>query len=228
MKQPLLLITALLTSWLVTACTTVRYSSADMDLEAQIHREIAVLPAEISYAGPLPKNITPEQIRAMDAGESEMYQQALYEALLRQNGRRVKVKVQPVERTRALLHDQGISLHDSWRMDPVTLAERLGVDAVVRMRVEETRYMSDAAAFGLSVGQALAWRAYRHHPYGAPWPLYGEVRSADMRISCGIFSAQGGDLLWQMSLDRSASWQNPTEEVVWTVSRKIARNFPYR
>ncbi|RMG69321.1 MAG: hypothetical protein D6722_10610 [Bacteroidetes bacterium] len=228
MKQSIPLFAALLLSLFVTACSTTRYSSTDLELEAQVHREIAILPPQISYAGPLPDHLTQAEIRAIDQGESRMYHRALYDALLRKSNSRVKVKVQPVERTLARLHDQQISLHESWRMDPAELAEALGVDAVVKMHVEEVRYMSDAMAFGLNVGQSVVRQAYRHHPYGAPWPAYAPVRSADLRISCAIFSAQQGDLIWQMAVDRSATWHNPAEQVVATVSRKIARNFPYR
>jgi hypothetical protein len=153
----------------------------------------------------------------MDIGESRLYTRSLYHALLNRADRNVQVHIQPLERTQALLDARGINLHESWQMDPQALANLLGVDAVVRMQVDETRFLSDKAAAGIEIARWF-WAG----PYGP-----GPVRTAEVRASVSLFSANDGQMLWKYGLVRDANWQTPPEEVVDGINRRIARNFPY-
>lgn len=206
-----------------SGCTTLRYSAADMVLEARVHREIALLPVEIHAAEPLDPRSS--QALTLDTGETESYQHALYEALLRQTGRRVKVGVQPPERSRALLQAHAISLPQSWQLPPDSLAQVLGVDAVVRMQVSEIHSWPDMMTREERVEPSLLLPT----PYPATfWRPFASAQRRSIRISCAIFSAHSGDLLWHMVVDRPTAKHSPQQAAVARASRQIARRFPYR
>ncbi|MEZ4827345.1 MAG: hypothetical protein R3C61_13860 [Bacteroidia bacterium] len=216
------IILAGLMPWLITACTSVRYSADTLLEEAGYHREIAILPVEIDYSGPAVSRFSDEDFREIDDRESRFYQESLYNSLLRKANKNVKVSVQPVERTNAVLRANKISIHESWEMDPAELARMLNVDAVVRLHVEESRYLSNAAGFGLELGRAVVFG-----PYNGPLPA-GPIKTADVRVSCSIFDGDSGSLLWKLGIDQDASWNYTPEEIINNLNRRIARKFPYK
>ena len=205
---------------------TLRYASRDLNTQTASHRQIAILPPVISYTGPIPPDMSKQEQMAIDIGESRMYQNSLYNFLLRKSYKNVRVDMQPIEKTNSLLKNANISLHESWRMDPQVLANILEVDAVIRLQVDESRYMSDLAGLGIDAGRAV----FNSILWGGPGFLYPApvTRTADIRSSCSIFDAKDGSLIWKMGVIRSANWSQLPEMVVDDVNRKFARNFPYR
>src|SRR5256885_8066538 len=125
------------------------YTSSNFWQQASHHKLIAVVPAEMVYTGTQPKNVTPEAIADIEEKESVAFEQSLYNGILRNaNSRKhiMTINVQDISTTRKLLEDNHISIRDSWKQDDKELAKLLGVDAIVRMRVQKKRYMSDLAS----------------------------------------------------------------------------------
>jgi hypothetical protein len=210
-----------------TGCgNTLRYASRDIDARTIGHQQVAIVPPVISYTGPIPGDLSKEDQIAIDVGESRMYQNSLYNFLLRKSYKNVRVDMQPIEKTNSLLRDAGINTHESWRMQPQELAEVLGVDAVIRLQVDESRYMSDMAGLGIDAGRAVINSIF-FGPSVYPFPV-PVTRTADIRSSCSIFDARDGSLIWKMGVIRSTNWSRLPEMVVDDVNRKFARNFPYR
>ncbi|MEM7586131.1 MAG: hypothetical protein AAF560_22260, partial [Acidobacteriota bacterium] len=147
---PLLL---LILSFTSIACTTVDYRSPTFAHQSQDHRTVAVLPFEMIFAGKAPRGMTARQIQAIEEQESIAFQTSLYLRLLNRIDRGyLDIDVQQVEETNRILAAHRIDIRDSWYMSPQELAQVLGVDAVVRTRVEKTRYLSDGASFGIDLG----------------------------------------------------------------------------
>jgi hypothetical protein len=227
MKKPFPLLAFALIAVFASGCgNTLRYASHDIDAQTIHHQQVAIVPPVISYTGPIPHDLSREDQIAIDIGESRMYQNSLYNFLLRKSYNRVQVDMQPIEKTNSLLQDAGINIHESWRMDPQELAEVLGVDAVIRLQVDESRYMSDLTGLGIDAGRAVINTLF-FGPSIYPFPVPA-TRTADIRSSCSIFDAKDGSLVWKMGVIRSTNWSRLPEMVVDDVNRKFARNFPYR
>lgn len=227
MKNPLHLLAFTLLVIFSAGCgNTLRYASRDIDTKTIRHQQVAIVPPVITYTGPMPKDLSREDQIAIDIGESRMYQNSLYNFLLRKSYKNVRVDMQPIERTNTLLKEADINLHESWRMDPQELAQILGVDAVIRLQVDESRYMSDLTGLGIDAGRAVVNTIF-FGPSVYPFPIPA-TRTADIRSSCSIFDAKDGSLIWKMGVIRSTNWSRLPEMVVDDVNRKFARNFPYR
>ncbi|MDX2247893.1 MAG: hypothetical protein SF052_14000 [Bacteroidia bacterium] len=185
---------------LFTSCATVNYSADTLMDETSLHREIAIVPVEVNYKTPAMMSFVEGSYPNREVQESRFYQEALYNSLLHKSRKNVKVEIQPIERTNAILRECKTSLYDSWAMNPAELAKILKVDAVVKVQVEEHLYL-------LPVGLAKA---------------------AGVRVSCSLFDGDSGDLLWKLGLDQNASGSYDSEEIINNLNRRIVRKFPYR
>lgn len=222
-SQTLQLLALALAPILFTSCvSSIHYSANTLLDETSLHHEIAIVPVEINFSGNLSARLTDDDFRQLDIQESHFYQESLYNSLLRKAHKNVKVDIQSIERTNAILKEQKISVHDSWAMDPAELADILKVDAVVKVRIEESRYLSNAAGFGIELGRAVIFG-----PYSGPLPA-GPVKTADVRASCSIFDGDSGDLLWKIGVDQDANWSYTPTEIIESLNRRIARKFPYK
>ncbi len=118
-----------------------------------------------------------------------------------------------------------MEIRDSWRLPAARLGEILGVDAMVRCRVEKARYLSGLASFGVDVGIEVLHQATVGG--GVMVPLR-PTRTHDIRAESTLVDARQGTVLWKLSLERSADWTRPANEVIAGVTRKVAKKFPYR
>src|SRR5438270_9724301 len=120
---------------LAFSCSTNRYYTTSVfEQQAAGHKIIAVLPAEMVFTGTQPKNVTPEAIAQIEENESQVFQNALYNGILRYAESRkytTTVAVQDISTTRHILETNQISVRNSWNQDDKKLATLLGVDAVV-------------------------------------------------------------------------------------------------
>ena len=215
---------------LLAACTAVHYESPRLAGRAPDRETIAVLPFEMVFAGRLPADLGPEQIRAIETGESLAFQSALYDQLLDKSSARrshpILVRIQPVETTNRLLDDAGIALRETWEMPAERLAETLGVDAVLKTRVEKTRYMSELASWGTEVGLHVLHEAGEGR---IDWLIPpGLTRTDDIFADSTLVSCEDGDLLWKVAVHRATDWRRPANDVVAGITRKLAKKFPYR
>ena len=132
------------------------------------------------------------------------------------------VGVQDISTTQKLLEDNGISIRNSWREDDKKLAKILGVDAVVRMRIQKKRYMSDLASFGVSYGQQVLNQIGNVGKY-IP---YVPNKTNDIYASCNVVS--NNQTLWNDDYRGTSDYNVSSERVIDNITDNFGQHFPYR
>ena len=210
---------------LASSCSHKNYTTSYFDQQTAHHRLIAILPAEMIFTGTQPKDVSPEDIKKIEETESSMFQNYLFNAILRYantNKYYTAVGFQDISTTQKLLEESNISIRDSWKQDDKKLARLLGVDAVVRMRIQKKRYMSDLASFGVSYGQQVLnqiGNAGRYIPYVAN-------KTNDIYASCNVVSSN--QTLWSDDYRGSSNYNVSSERVIDNITDNFGRHFPYR
>jgi hypothetical protein len=212
-----------------TSCTAVKYRSPQFGARVVTHEQVAVLPFEMILTGKLPAGLTQGRVAEIEEQESLAFQAALYDALLDQSGKRkrpVRIELQPVSKTNRILEENGISVRESWTMTPEDLADVLGVQAVVRTRIRKARYLSDGASLGIDLGT----RVLDEVTEGTLTDLlpFGLARTYDIFADGSLFDGADGNLLWKVGVERQSDWACPANDVIVGVTRKLAKEFPYR
>ncbi|MDH3745841.1 MAG: hypothetical protein OES47_12145 [Acidobacteriota bacterium] len=221
---------ALLVSFLVAGCTSVHYESPRLAEQTATRDTVAVLPFEMVFSGKAPKDLTAADIQRIEQAESLAFQASLYDYLLDRSSATRKnpilVRIQPVETTNRLLDERGIGIRESWGMPTESIAETLGVDAVIRTRVHKTRYLSDLASYGTDVGLALLHEATNGD---SDWLIPpGLTKTHDISADSEVLNAEDGELLWKVVVHRGTDWRRPANEVVAGITKKLSKKFPYR
>lgn len=208
------------------ACSP-HYIASDFKDKTLIHTQVAILPIAIEHTGNLPDEWTAEDIFHIEEAESRSFQISLYREILRstRNGRKpLSVDIQHYRKTQQILVEAGITISDSWQMDPQMLASTLGVDAVVIGNIRKTRYMSDLASYGIEVGTHIFNLITQHQFF--PWiPITSQ--SKNVQVSYELID-RDGVTLWSTNFDESANWRRPANEIIDGISRRAAQKFPYR
>lgn len=216
---------ALFFTVLFTACSRKNYAVSYFDQKTAGHKLIAVLPAEMIFTGTQPKDLKPEDISKIEENESRMFQNYLFNSILRYaNDRRyyTAVGVQDISTTEKLMEDNNISIRDSWKQDDRKLAKILGVDAVVRMRIQKKRYMSDLASFGMDYGQQVLNQIGNVGKYIPNVPN----KTNDIYASCNVIS--DNQTLWNDDYRGSSNYTVSSERVIDNITDNFGRNFPYK
>ncbi|MBO9681363.1 MAG: hypothetical protein J7502_01610 [Flavisolibacter sp.] len=216
---------AFLSILLLTACSRKHYAVSYFDQKTAGHKIIAVLPAEMIFTGTQPKDLSAEDISKIEENESRMFQNYLFNSILRYaNDRRyyTAVGVQDISTTEKLLEDNNISIRNSWKQDDKKLAKILGVDAVVRMRIQKKRYMSDLASLGVDYGQQVLNQIGNVGKYIPNVPN----KTNDMYASCNVIS--DNQTLWNDDYRGSASYNVSSERVIDNITDNFGKHFPYR
>ncbi len=226
MKSPVTLTAALMLS----ACTAVHYESPRLAERQPTRDTIAVLPFEMVFTGKAPAGVSPEQILDIEEAESLAFQHALYNRLLDRSSvarrRPILVHIQPVEATNRRLDEAGIGVREGWSMPTHELSAALGVDAVIRTRVIKRRYLSDLASYGAEVGLHVLHEATEG---SADWLIPpGLTRTHDVHADSELVSCSDGDLLWKVEVHRATDWRRPANDVIVGITKKLAKEFPYR
>lgn len=227
MKTNLPLLTlAALTIIFSAACSRKTYTSNVFEQQSLHHRRIAILPAEMIYTGTQPKGLTPEDIERIEVTESKAFQYSLFNGILRYANTRhytTYVTVQEISTTLRKLEENNISVKQSWTSDDKQLASILEVDAIVRLRVQKKRYMSDLASMGVSMGRQVI----RQIGQTARIPVPNvSAKTHDILVSCNVVS--DNQTLWNNYYKGTADYNRPSEEVIDNITDNFGRNFPYR
>ncbi len=111
-------------------------------------------------------------------------------------------------------------------MEAGQLAEVLGVDALVRTRVEKARYLSDPASLGISVGLDVLYQATEGHAALVLPP--GLAKTYDIWADSLVVRGEDGALLWKVGVHRETDWSRPANDVIAGITKKLAKKFPYR
>jgi hypothetical protein len=210
----------------VLSCSRRHYASSHFDQQTAHHRVIAILPAEMVFTGVQPKNMTPENIKQIEEQESRDFQVALYNSILQYaNSRRyyTTVNVQDFATTQRLLNDSNISVRDAWNKSDLELTKILGVDAVVRMRIQKKRYMSDMASYGVGIAKQIGYETGVLKRIPLPTGL---GKTNDIYATCALVSK--GQTLWNNYYKAASDWNNPAHEIIENITDNFGRNFPYK
>lgn len=210
----------------LASCSHKYYTSPSFDVQTAMHKRIAVLPAEMIFTGNLPKNVSPEQIANQEELESTTFQQSLYNNILRHANSRKEVmtiEVQDIGNTKKLLEAKGISTRDSWKKTDQELASILQVDAVVRMRIEKKRYMSDLASMSIGIARNILLQVGRNNNLYTPYPT---TKTNDINASCTLLS--NGLTLWNDNYQEEADWNKSSSYIIEKITNKFGKHFPYK
>jgi hypothetical protein len=209
-----------------SACRHKYYVASYFEQQTAGHKMIAVLPAEMIFTGKQPKELSPEDISAIEERESRAFQESLVNGIFKYaNTRReyMSISVQDVNTTNKLLQDHDISVRDSWTQNDKELAQILKVDAVVRMRIQKKRYMSELASYGIGVGRQIIGMIGRNNKFPTP---YVPNKTNDIYAACNIVS--DNKTLWNDHYEGAADWNSPPDVVINNITENFGKNFPYK
>jgi len=211
----------------LTSCSKSYYLNSDFKKISNNHQTVAILPVEMVLTGQMPETMDEADVDALQEAESKAFQKSLYNQIhwSPSKSKHLQVSFQSVEKTNELLHDKEISIRRSWKMTEEELAKILGVDAVVKARVDKQRYMSDIASMGISIGKKIIDILTRYRSVVVGNDL---SKTSDINASCTIVNGKDGSTLWSMKQTSSTDWQRPSFEVIDKINRELAKNMPYR
>jgi len=206
MKTKNLLIVALALG--LSGCATIYRSPRLAEMRAR-HRIVALLPFDVSISSTrLPKGMTLEMLKEMEKDEGYGTQALFYSRFLK-NAAEFDVAFQDVDKTNAILSKNKLDIEGLRSETKEDVARLLGVDAVISGKIQREKPMSEAAAIALGV-------------------LIGFWGSTNkVNIDLTIHDALSGELFWKYTHQVSNTVGSSSEQLVKSLTRKIARNFPY-
>ena len=208
------------------SCSNKYYTAGNFSEKTEDHKVVAILPAEITLSGKLPKNLSPEDIAKAEETESVNFQYALMNSILRHANTRkyvTTVNFQDINTTQKILDENNISVRDSWKKDDNELAKLLGVDAVIRMSIRKQRYMSDEASYGVGVAKSVIFRT----GIGSKVPVPNSVgKTYDIYATCNLLS--DNQTLWNDNYKRSTDYDTQPNVIVEWITDWFGENFPYK
>jgi hypothetical protein len=220
------LLTAVVFLLFILSCGHKYYTATTFEQQSSMHKLVAILPAEMIYTGKQPETMTPDEIQRIEESESRSFQRSLYNNILRYaNSRKyyTTVNFQDVIMTQKLLDENKIGIRDAWRKDDKELVQLLKVDAIVRMRIQKQRYMSDLASYGISVGRQII----NSTGLGSRLPLpYVQNKTSDIFASCDLVS--NNQTLWNDNYREASDWSRPSDVIIEGITDNFGRHFPYK
>src|SRR5262249_8861108 len=105
----------------------------------------------------------------------------------------------------------------------VELTKILQVDAVVRMRIQKKRYMSDVASYGVDIAKQIGYETGVLKRIPIPGSL---GKTNDIYATCALVS--NGQTLWNNNYKGASDWNNPPNEIIESITASFGRNFPYK
>jgi hypothetical protein len=226
MKKNLPLYFIIIFPVILFSCSNRYYTAGNFSKKTEDHQLVAILPAEVIFSGKLPKNIGPEAIAEAEESESIHFQYALMNSILRHANTRkyiTTVNFQDINTTQKILERNNITTRSSWKMDDDEIARLLGVDAVIRMRVQKKRYMSDEASYGVNAAKQILYRT----GVGSKLPVPASVgKTYDVYATCNL--ASNNMTLWNDNYKRYADYDTPANVIVEWITDDFGENFPYK
>jgi len=208
------------------SCSNKYYTASNFEEKTEKHKVVAILPAEVTLSGKLPKNLTPEDIAKAEERESIDFQYALMNSILNHANTKkyiTTVNFQDINTTQKILDQNKISVRDSWKKDDEELAKILGVDAVIRMNIRKQRYMSDEASYGVGMAKQVIYRT----GLGSKVPVPSSVgKTYDIYATCNLLS--DNQTLWNDNYKRSTDYDTAPNVIVEWITDDFGENFPYK
>ena len=208
------------------SCSNKYYTASNFEEKTEKHKVVAILPAEVTLSGKLPKNLKPEDIAKAEERESIDFQYALMNSILNHANTKkyiTTVNFQDINTTQKILDQNNISVRDSWKKDDEELAKILGVDAVIRMNIRKQRYMSDEASYGVGMAKQVIYRT----GLGSKVPVPSSVgKTYDIYATCNLLS--DNQTLWNDNYKRSTDYDTAPNVIVEWITDDFGENFPYK
>lgn len=204
------------------------YIVSDFENRTANHKTVAVLPFEMIFSGVKPERLTDAELETIKDAESKAFMISFYNEMLQstRGGKKpIRVDVQHYDKTLKLLNDNGINVRSSWSEDPSAMAKILGVDAVVKARVEKHRLMSDLASYGIDLGVHII-NILSDYSFWL-WLPPGLTKSKEVNSSYSLID-KDGITLWSISYSEEADWHKASNEIIDHINRGSAKKFPYR
>ena len=208
------------------SCSNKYYTASNFEEKTEKHKVVAILPAEVTLSGKLPKNLTPEDIAKAEERESIDFQYALMNSILNHANTKkyiTTVNFQDINTTQKILEQNNISVRDSWKKNDEELAKILGVDAVIRMNIRKQRYMSDEASYGVGMAKQVIYKT----GLGSKVPVPSSVgKTYDIYATCNLLS--DNQTLWNDNYKRSTDYDTAPNVIVEWITDDFGENFPYK
>lgn len=208
------------------SCSNKYYTASNFEEKTQKHKVVAILPAEVTLSGKLPKNLKPEDIAKAEERESIDFQYALMNSILNHANTKkyiTTVNFQDINTTQKILEQNNISVRDSWKKNDEELAKLLGVDAVIRMNIRKQRYMSDEASYGVGMAKQVIYKT----GLGSKVPVPSSVgKTYDIYATCNLLSEN--QTLWNDNYKRSTDYDTAPNVIVEWITDDFGTNFPYK
>jgi hypothetical protein len=186
---------------------------------------VAILPAEMIFTGKESGTLSSDDIKRIEESESKSFQQSLYNSILRHANSRTyftRVNLQDLVVTKRVLEENSISVREAWKMDDIELMKLLKVDAVVRLRIQKQRYMSDLASYGISMGKQIIHST----ALGSRFPIPISSRTNDIYASCDLVS--NNRTLWNDNYKQASDWNSSSDMIIENITDNFGRHFPYK
>ena len=214
---------------IVLFCCTPYYISNNFEIQTVNHKEIAILPFEMTYTGLISEELTEEDLILIEEAESIAFMTSYYNEVLRstRSGKKpIRVNIQHYKNTLQLLDDNGINTFDSWNMKAEDLSEILQVDAVLRGYIEKNQLIPDLESFGIDVGIHILNILTNNALW--PWLPYDLSKSKEVNTNYALIDGRDGSTLWSIAYEVEADWRRPANEIIDDVNRRSSKKFPYR
>lgn len=214
------------------SCSHNVYTSPQFESQTASHKIIAVLPAKVILTGTKPKKMTDADIAKQENAESILFQESLFSNILKKANTKkyyTNITLQPLEKTKQLLSQQNDTI-DYRNIDSKSdeeLCKLLGVDAVVRLKVQKTRYMSGLVSFGADLLNDILMGTVGVFVPGTTTPVpNAPTKTDDIIVQCSIQSK--GQVLWNDRYSEEANWKNNANTIVDNITNYFGRKFPYK
>ena len=208
------------------SCSNKYYTASNFEEKTEDHKVVAILPAEVTFSGKQPKNLSPDDIAKAEERESIDFQYALMNSILNHANTKkyiTTVNFQDINTTLKILEKNNISVRDSWNKDDNELAKLLGVNSVIRMNIRKQRYMSDEASYGVGVARQVIYKT----GIGSKVPVPSSVgKTYDIYASCNLLS--DNQTLWNDNYKRSTDYDVQPNVVIEWITDDFGENFPYK
>jgi len=230
MKNPLLLLAAISFFLLSTSCSPKRYITQDYHKHAKSHRVIAVLPYANYYTGRIPKELSADDLIALQEEESILFQRSLYFQLLEESRDHEKndinVSIEDINITNSKIEKAGFAIQDTWTMDPTELAAILDVDAVVKVDLHKDYFLTNEESAIVNVAATVLDVFGNNRIPGVNSRRLG--RTSEMYVNASLIDADAGVSLWAYNKKYDTDWQCESDEAIASINHKISKRFPYR
>ena len=208
------------------SCSNKYYTASNFEEKTENHKVVAILPAEVTFTGKQPKNLSPDDIAKAEERESIDFQYALMNSILNHANTKkyiTTVNFQDINTTLKILEQNNISVRDSWKKGDAELAKLLGVNSVIRMSIRKQRYMSDEASYGVGVAKQVIYKI----GVGSKVPVPGSVgKTYDIYATCNLLSEN--QTLWNDNYKRSTDYDTAPNVIVEWITDDFGTNFPYK